>query len=174
MIIKPNKKQTLKNTVITLFATGIFLLFWIVDFREMPHKPSLFLDSAAFFWGFRVLCAVSMVITLACTVYGAKELFSQKPLIELCDNYLLDNSSAISLGKIRWDDMERAYIKGVFLNIKLKNPGVYFYDKNWIQMLLIKANIKLGYGDVCISAYTLQKDAKQFFEEFNKRKTIER
>ena len=173
MIIKPNKKQTLKNAVITLFATALFFVFLIVDFRAMPHKPFLLLDSAVFFWGFRAFCAVSMVITLACTVYGAKELFSQKPLIELCDDYLLDNSSAISLGKIRWDDMERVYIKNNFLNIKLKNPGVYFHDKNWIQMLLIKANIKLGYGDVCISAHTLQKDAKQFFEEFNKRKTIE-
>ena len=60
------------------------------------------------------------------------------------------------------------------MNIKLKNPGVYFHDKNWIQMLLIKANIKLGYGDGCISTQRFQKDAKAFFEEFNKRKTIER
>ena len=173
MSIKPNKKQTLKNAVITLFATVVFLVFLIVDFRAMPHKPSLLLDSAVFFWAFRVFCAVSMVITLACTAYGVKELFSKKTLIEICDDYLFDNSSAISLGKINWDDMERAYIKGGFLNIKLKNPGVYFHDKNGLQMLLIKVNLKLGYGDVCISAHTLQKDAKQFFEEFNKRKTIE-
>ena len=116
---------------------------------------------------------MSIVVTLACTVYAIKELFSKEPLIELCDDYLLDNSSAISLGKIRWDDMERIYIKNNFLNIKLKNPGVYFHDKNRLQMLLIKANLKLGYGDVCISALTLQKDAKAFFEEVNKKVTIE-
>ena len=49
MIIKPNKKQTLKNAVITLFATALFFVFLIVDFRAMPHKPSLLLDSAVFF-----------------------------------------------------------------------------------------------------------------------------
>ena len=70
--------------------------------------------------------------------------------------------------------MERAYIKSNFLNIKLKNPGVYFHDKNWFQMLFIKINLKLGYGDVCISAQGFPKQGKEFLEEFNKRKTITR
>ena len=173
MIIEQNKKQTFRNAVITLFATVLFGVFLIIDFRALPHKPSPLLDSAVLFWCFRVFCAMSMVVTLACTVYAIKELFSKEPLIEICDDYLFDNSSALSLGKIRWDDMERIYIKNNFLNIKLKNPGVYFHDKNGLQMLLIKANLKLGYGDVCISAQTLQKDAKAFFEEVNKRVTIE-
>ena len=174
MIIKQNKSQTFWSSVFMLLITGLFLLFVVVDFREMSHKPSLWLDSAVFFWVFRVLCAVFSLITAWCTVYFIKQLFVKEPLIEICDNYLFDNSSAISLGEIRWDDMERAYIKGGFLNIKLKNPGVYFHEKNWIQMLLIKANIKLGYGDVCISMQRFQKDAKTFLQEFNKRKTIER
>ncbi len=174
MIIKQNKSQTFWSAVFILLITGLFLLFVVVDFREMPHKPSLLLDSAVFFWAFRVLCAVFFLITASCTGYFIKQIFVKEPLIEICDNYLFDNSSAISLGEIRWDDMERAYIKGGFLNIKLKNPGVYFHDKNWIQMLLIKANIKLGYGDVCISTQRFQKDAKTFLQEFNKRKTIER
>ena len=174
MIIEQNKKQTLKNAVITLFAAALFFVFLIVDFRAMPHKPSLLIDSAVLFWGFRVLCAASMVVTLACTVYFVKQFFSKEPLIEICDDYLFDNSSAISLGKIKWEDMERAYIKSNFLNIKLKNPGVYFHDKNWFQMLFIKINLKLGYGDVCISAQGFQKQGKEFLEEFNKRKTITR
>ena len=173
MIIEQNKKQTFRNAVITLFATVLFGVFLIIDFRALPHKPSPLLDSAVFFLTFRVLCAVFFLITALCTLYFIRQLFVKEPLIEICDDYLFDNSSAVSLGKINWDDIERAYIKGGFLNIKLKNPGVYFHDKNWIQMLLIKANLKLGYGDVCISAQTLQKDAKAFFEEVNKRVTIE-
>ena len=174
MIIKQNKSQTFCSAVFILLITGLFLFFVVVDFREIPHKPSLLLDSAVFFWAFRGLCAVFFLITALCTLYFIRQLFVKEPLIEICDDYLFDNSSAVSLGKINWDDIERAYIKGGFLNIKLKNPGVYFHDKNWIQMLLIKANIKLGYGDGCISTQRFQKDAKAFFEEFNKRKTIER
>ena len=174
MIIQQNKKQTFLYALITLFGTGIFLLFVLFDLRNLPHKESALLDNAVMFWAFRVLCAVFFLITASSTVYFIKQLFVKEPLIEICDDYLFDNSSAISLGKINWDDIERAYIKGGFLNIKLKNPGVYFHDKNWIQMLLIKANIKLGYGDVCISTQRFQKDTKAFFEEFNKRKTIER
>lgn len=174
MIIKQNKSQTFWSAVATLFATGIFLLFWIVDFRKLPHKPSLLLDSAFLFWTFRVFCALSIVFTVVALVYLVKHIFSKEPLIEICDDYLFDNSSAISLGKIKWEDMERAYIKSNFLNIKLKNPGVYFHDKNWFQMLFIKINLKLGYGDVCISAQGFPKQGKEFLEEFNKRKMITR
>lgn len=94
-------------------------------------------------------------------------------MIEICDDYFYDKSSAISLGKIAWYDMEKVYVKGGFLNIILKNPDKYFGKKNWFQRLMIKGNLKLGYGDACIGAERFKKDAKRFEEEFTKRKTID-
>jgi hypothetical protein len=85
----------------------------------------------------------------------------------------LDNTSAISLGKIAWSDMEKVYVKGGFLTIKLKNPEAYFERMNWLQMLMIKANLKLGYGDVCISPQRFKKQAEEFVEEFKKRRPVD-
>ena len=106
-------------------------------------------------------------------VYLFKQIFSKESLIEICDEYFYDNSSAISLGKIDWSEMERVYIKGGFLNIKLKNPEPYFKNKNWLQMLMIKGNYRLGYGDVCISPERFKKDGAKFLEEFSKRRAID-
>ena len=69
--------------------------------------------------------------------------------------------------------MERVYIKRGFLNIKLKNPEPYLSKKNWLQMLMIKANYKLGYGDVCISPERFKKKATNFIDEFSKRRVID-
>ena len=100
-------------------------------------------------------------------------MLSKGPLIEICDEYFYDNSSAISLGKIDWSEMERVYIKGGFLNIKLKNPEPYLRKKNWLQMLMIKGNYRLGYGDVCISPERFKKEAESFIDEFSKRRVID-
>ena len=98
-------------------------------------------------------------------------LFQDLTVKEVIINY--DNSSAISLGKIDWSEMERVYIKGGFLNIKLINPEPYLRKKNWLQMLMIKGNYKLGYGDVCISPERFKKEAESFIDEFSKRRAID-
>ena len=69
--------------------------------------------------------------------------------------------------------MERVYVKAGFMNIKLKNPEPYLRKKNWLQMLMIKGNYKLGYGDVCISPERFKKEAANFLEEFSKRRAID-
>ena len=120
-----------------------------------------------------MLCFVGCFFATAGDIYLFKQLFSKEPLIEICDEYFYDNSSAISLGKIDWSEMERVYIKGGFLNIKLKNPEPYLREKNWLQMLMIKGNYRLGYGDVCISPERFKKEAESFIDEFSKRRAID-
>lgn len=173
MIIKQKKGQTLLYLIWLLATTALFLSFWIFDFREFSHKASFFLDHAVGFWLFRGCCLAALFVTVAANVYFCKQLFSKKPLIEICDDYFCDNSSAIALGRIAWSEMESASLKGKFLSIKLKNPQRYIPKKNLLQRLMIKANQKLGYGDVCISAERFKKDGDKFLEEFNKRKPID-
>ena len=100
--------------------------------------------------------------------------FSVK-VIKLCDVIKGHHSlvtqlerSATSIGA-----MERVYIKGGFLNIELKNPELYFEKKNWLQIRMIKGNLRLGYGDACISSERFKKEWKIFFDEFDKRMKIE-
>ena len=173
MTIKQNKSQTILYAIITfLAAVGLFCLV-IFDMRKLPHDYSFILDNAVVYWLFKALCLVGGFFSFAGGVYLFKQIFSKEPLIEICDEYFYDNSSAISLGKIDWSEMESVYIKGGFLNIKLKNPDPYFENKNWLQMLMIKGNYRLGYGDVCISPERLKKGSANFLNEFTKRRKID-
>ena len=173
MTIKQNKGQTILFAVITLIAVVGLFCFAIFDIRKLHHDYSFILDNAVAYWVFKSLCFVGCFFAIAGDIYLFKQLFSKEPLIEICDEYFYDNSSAISLGKIDWSEMERVYIKGGFLNIKLKNPEPYLRKKNWLQMLMIKGNYKLGYGDVCISPERFKKEAESFIDEFSKRRAID-
>ena len=173
MKIKQNKGQTILFAVITLIAVVGLFCFAIFDIRKLNHDYSFILDNAVAYWVFKSLCFVACFFAIAGDIYLFKQLFSKEPLIEICDEYFYDNSSAISLGKIDWSEMERVYIKGGFLNIKLKNPEPYLRKKNWLQMLMIKGNYKLGYGDVCISPERFKKEAESFIDEFSKRRAID-
>jgi hypothetical protein len=141
--------------------------------RKLPHDYSFILDNTVVYWLFKVPCLIGGFFSATGGVYLFKQMFSKKPLIEICDEYFYDNSSAISLGKIDWSEMESVYIKGGFLNIKLKNPDVYLKNKNWLQMFMIKSNYRLGYGDVCISSERFKKDKENFLNEFTKRRAID-
>ena len=173
MTIKQNKSQTILYAIITfVVAVGLFG-FVIFDMRKLPHDYSFILDNTVVYWLFKVPCLIGGFFSAAGGGYLFKQMFSKKPLIEICDEYFYDNSSAISLGKIDWSEMESVYIKGGFLNIKLKNPDVYLKNKNWLQMFMIKSNYRLGYGDVCISPERFKKDRENFLNEFTKRRAID-
>ena len=173
MTIKQNKSQTILYTTITLLAAVGLFCFVIFDMRKLPHDYSIILDNAVVYGLFKILCLVGGFFSAVGGVYLFKQIFSKEPLIEICDDYFCDNSSAISLGKIDWSEMEMVYIKGGFLNIKLKNPEKYFVNKNWLQMLMIKGNHRLGYGDVCISPERFKKEKENFLNEFTKRRAID-
>ena len=173
MIIEQNKKQTILYAIITLIAAVGLFCFVIFDMRKIPHDYSFILDNTVVYWMFKLICLVACFFTTAGEIYLFKQILSKAPLIEICDEYFYDNSSAISLGKIAWSEMERVYVKGGFLNIILKNPEPYLEKKNWLQMLMIKGTYKLGYGDVCMSPLRFEKKAANFLDEFSKRRTID-
>ena len=173
MTIKQNKFQTILYAIITFVVAAGLFCFVIFDIRKLPHEYNFILDTAVVYWLFKVLYLIGGFFFAAGGVYLFKQMLSKEPLIEICDEYFYDNSSAISLGKIDWSEMEIVYIKGGFLNIKLKNPEKYFHNKNWLQMLMIKGNHRLGYGDVCISPERFKKDRENFLNEFTKRREID-
>ena len=173
MTIRQNKVQTIFYAIFTFVAAAGLFCFVFFDMRKLPHDYSFILDNAVVYWLFKALCLIGGFFSVAGGVYLFKQIFSKEPLIEICDEYFYDNSSAISLGKIDWSEMERVYTKGGFLNIKLKNPDMYLKNKNRLQMFMIKGNYRLGYGDVCISPERFKKDGENFLNEFTKRRKID-
>lgn len=173
MTIEQNKKQTVLYAIIALIFAVISACGWIFDLRKLPHDPSLLLDNGGIFWACRGLCLLYCFFCAAGAVYLFKQISSKEPLLVLCDEYFYDNSSAIALGKIAWEDMERAYFLGGFLNIKLKQRETYCKKMNPLQMYMIWMNRVLGYGDVCVSTVRFREEEKAFLEEFCKRKEIQ-
>lgn len=173
MKIKQNKAQTLIYGIFLIVIIAMFIGFVIFDLRKLPHDDNIILDNIVIYWIMKIICIVCAFVCILAEVYFVAQLLSKKHLIEICDEYFYDNSSAISLGKISWSDMGRVYIKGGFLNIELKNPDEYFGKKNFIQMKMIKGNLRLGYGHACISTQRFKKQEKEFYIEFSKRKMIE-
>ena len=173
MTIKQDKSQTILYAVIAFVVAIVLFCFVIFDVRKLPHDYSAIVDNTVVYWSFKILCLIGGFFSAAGGVYLFKQIFSKKPLIEICDEYFYDNSSAISLGRIDWSEMKRVYMKGGFLNIELKNPDPYFKNKNLLQMLIIKSNYRLGYGDVCISPERFKADKENFLNEFTKRRAID-
>ena len=114
MTIKQNKFQTILYAIITFVAAAGLFCFVIFDMRKLPHDYSFVLDNAVVYWLFKALCLIGGFFSAAGGVYLFKQMLSKEPLIEICDDYFCDNSSAISLGKIDWSEMEMVYIKGGF------------------------------------------------------------
>lgn len=177
MIIRQDKKQAFLNMLYCIGGAVLIFLFVILDISSPEDKPDFMPDNeflyAIYMLGF-IICGIFFVFA---AIFFFRKLVSKKPLIEICDEYFYDNSSSASLGKIYWDDIEKAYIKNellnISLNIKLKNPEEYFKNKNRFQMMLINRNRKKGYGDIFISHMLLKKDWEKLIEEFGKRHVIE-
>jgi len=167
MIIKQNKW----NTIFYILLVALFLaLFVFVGFfcDDFVIENDLKIRGVPVFsLILRILSVVCSIVMAAVEVYFVSQLFSKKPLIEICDEYFYDNSSALSLGRIEWEDMKSAYLGSDFLNIKLKDPDKYLKRANKIQLLLIRSNQRMGYGDICISAQRFQKRQEEFLEAFN-------
>ena len=165
MVIQQNKRHSVSAVLLLLFVTAILLFPWIIDFRMVSDEPDLF-DLPIFFWATRALCAIGIVPCLLCAIYYVIQLFSKEPLIEICDSYFYDHSSAVSVGKIRWQDIRAAYVKGAFFVLELKMPDQYLHRLNAWQRFLVKTNKKMKYGDICISPERFKDRANEFLTVF--------
>ena len=167
MIIYTNKKEALKMFLATLFCCIIFAFFAFFDMRELSGGSSAF-DNVYFYWICRIFCCAMLTILVFAAAFSLKTLVSKKPLIEITPDALIDSSSAISLGKILWSDMEFVFIKGAFFSIILKDPEKYLEKASPLKKLLIKWNMKMGYGQVCINPVLFSKDFLEFVKCFNR------
>lgn len=166
MTVKANKKENIGLAIMTL-VVGLMLLFVAAMALSSAFDPAEEAPIAAAIAS--AVCALCAVFFLWGTAYFLREAKENKPLIEITDTYFCDHSSAVAFGQIAWSDMERVYLKGLYLNVKLRDPDVYLSRKSALARLLIKLNRALGYGDVCINPHQrFPKEADAFFEAFFK------
>ena len=158
--IKCNVKKSIKIIVIGIFLISICGFLAFVDFRSLVDR-SIFNNDVIYyfikglmifglvFFGFGLLILIRNVI------------FFTNRLIEIKEDYMIDRSSYISIGKIYYKDIDSIYIKGMFLCIKLKNEQEVLKKVNLLKRLFIIANKKMKYEYITISDNFLDTDIYQ-------------
>ena len=158
--IKCNVKKSIEIIVIGIFLISICGFLAFVDFRSLVDR-SIFNNDVIYyfikglmifglvFFGFGLLILIRNVI------------FFTNRLIEIKEDYMIDRSSYISIGKIYYKDIDSIYIKGMFLCIKLKNEQEVLKKVNLLKRLFIIANKKMKYEYITISDNFLDTDIYQ-------------
>ena len=72
-------------------------------------------------------------------------------MIEIGDDYLVDRSSFVCGGEIRYAEIKSIYIKGMFLCIELHDGENFLKKQNFLKRLFMSANKKMGYEYITIS-----------------------
>lgn len=146
-----NIKCNVGKSIIILFLGIIMMVlcisFVLYDFSDSPLLINDFiyyffkgiLLFGFFFLGFGLLIIIRNVI------------FYRNNIIELNDNYMIDRSSYLAIGKVYYKDIADVYINGMFLCIKLKNEQQYLENVNSFKRFLMNINKKMKCETICIS-----------------------
>ncbi len=154
-------KCNIKKSLLTLFAgvgiMAICIFFAFFNFRQYVDV-SLFNNDIIYY-----LIKVFMIFALIFMGLGewvgiSKFLFYRDRMIEIGEDYLVDNSSYTCGGKIQYTEIQDIYIKGMFLCIKLYNEEQFLRRQNALKRWLMRGNKKMGYEYVVISNNLLDSD----------------
>ena len=148
--IKCNVKQSITVILAGIGLLAICFFFAFCNFRQYVDV-SLFNNDIVYYlikafmvFGFLFFGLGILVILRSVLLYRDK-------MIEIGDDYLVDKSSFVCGGEIRYADIKSIYIKGMFLCIKLHDGEKFLKKQNFLKRLLMRTNKKMGYEYITIS-----------------------
>ena len=158
--IKCNVKKSIEIIVIGIFLISICGFLAFVDFRSLVDR-SIFNNDVIYYFvkGLMIFSLVFFGFGLLILIRNV--IFFTNRLIEIKEDYMIDRSSYISIGKIYYKDIDSIYIKGMFLCIKLKNEQEVLKKVTLLKRLFIIANKKMKYEYITISDNFLDTDIYQ-------------
>jgi len=93
-------------------------------------------------------------------IYAAGKLADRKPGLIIDSEGIIDNSSAVAAGRVRWDDMTGLTVSKIqstrFLNILVRSPQACLEGKSRLMKLAGAANIKMTGTPINISSNALK------------------
>ena len=148
--IKCNVKQSITVILAGIGLLAICFFFAFCNFRQYVDV-SLFNNDIVYYlikafmvFGFLFFVLGILVILRSVLLYRDK-------MIEIGDDYLVDKSSFVCGGEIRYAEIKSIYIKGMFLCIKLHDGEKFLKKQNFLKRLLMRTNKKMGYEYITIS-----------------------
>ena len=162
LTIKVNKKSAFQAALGMILICAIFIFVIFMDLI-VPMEGS----SITVLWFFRAFSLCILPMSISAFIFFVKKLFSDKPIIEVCDEYFYDDATMLSLGRIPWSNISYAAIEGQYFTIYVKDRDAYLKKANPLKRLLIKMNIKQGLGEIVITPALFDASPMEFFRAFN-------
>lgn len=124
-------------------------------------------ENMTLFYGIVGLACI--LLFAACLIYFIRKLFDHSPAIVIDSEGILDNSSYIAGGLIRWDDIlniELYQLAGQkMIGIQLKDPDSYLAGRQGLKRQLMKINQGIVQAPINIAQSALRMPLVQIYEE---------
>lgn len=148
----------LSKTKILLIAAGslafALLSAWILFTKEPDPRLNSPRAKAAGMAG--------IVFFGFCGAFAVWKCSDSKPGLIIDAEGIIDNSSAIAAGRVRWSDITGFSVSKIqgtrILNILVASPESYVAGKGWLSRMAGAANIKLVGTPINISSHSLKID----------------
>jgi hypothetical protein len=105
------------------------------------------------------LAAIGAGIFGICGVYGCFKVFDDKPGLVVDVQGIVDNSSAVAVGRVPWSDISAITVGSIshqrFLTIHVHDPRKYIAGGGFVRRWLNAANAKLTGSPINIASNSL-------------------
>lgn len=110
-----------------------------------------------------------IILFAACLIYFIQKLIDHSPALTIDDEGIVDNSSYIAGGLIRWDDINNIELYQLagqkMIGIQLNDPDAYLESRQGLKRLLIKFNQGMVQAPINIAQSALQMPLVRLYEE---------
>ena len=148
--IKCNVRKSIGIILSGIGLLAICFFFAFCNFRQHV-QVSLFNNDIVYYLIKAFMVFAFVLFGFGILVILRSVLLYRNKMIEIGDDYLLDNSSFVCGGEVRYTEIKSIYIKGMFLCIELHNEEQFLKKQNFLKQLLMRANKKMGYEYITIS-----------------------
>lgn len=160
----------------TLYIVGA-LIFVLIGLWILLMEDEIFISSILNFI-IRLAALVGVIFFGYCMLFYIKRNQENKDLIIVDKNGITDNSTAISVGFIPWEDIDNIYINSMlnnkFILVKLKNEEKYLNKVSFAKQKLMLVNKKMGYEIISITLNSTGIQPEKFLQEILEyRKSLE-
>ena len=159
-VIYQNTKGNILYSIGSFLFTIIGILGLFIFFQDMELVMQIILKAILF---------IGIIFFGYGSIYFLKRMKTKKEMLIVNSKGITDNTSAISLGFIPWEDIEDVYVDGVlgnnFNELKIKNEEKYLNNISFIKKLLINSNKKMGHQIVCITLNTTNYSINEVMEK---------
>jgi len=150
----------LSKKKLTLMVIGslIFVVLGILFVVSPENYTSLIMQSPTIIF---ISGLASILFFGLCFFFISKKLGDKSPGLVISDEGILDNSSGVSVGQIKWAEIEHISVIKIYrqkmIILQIKNPQEYI-DKqtNWFKRKMMTTNYKMYGTPVCITSNGLK------------------